>query len=260
MRVSPPLSSDHTTRQPSTASVDCALAIEQVCFDYGAKKALDNVSFALLPGERVMLLGANGAGKSTLFSLICGLFAADSGDITINGRKLLQGAATLAPLGIVFQSQTLDLDLSVEQNLAYFCALHGIGRAEARERIERALRRLDMLDKRSHKVRTLNGGHRRRVEIARATLHEPGILLLDEPTVGLDIPTRTELISYIRRLPETQGCAVLWATHLIDEIRDDDRVLILHEGRVHSDGPARMSCDESGVKDLSELMHRVMHP
>ena len=185
---------------------------------------------------------------------------ADSGSIAINGRQLLQGASALAPLGIVFQSQTLDLDLSVEQNLAYFCALHGIERKTARQRIQIALQRLDLLDRRRHKVRTLNGGHRRRVEIARATLHEPGVLLLDEPTVGLDIPTRTELISYIRALPETQGCAVLWATHLIDEIDDADRVLMLHEGRVQRDGQALQLCSEAGVNDLSELMHQVMHP
>ncbi len=237
-----------------------ALDIRHVSFNYGKRQALDDVSISIAAGERVMLLGANGAGKSTLFSLICGLFAADSGSIAINGRQLLQGASALAPLGIVFQSQTLDLDLSVEQNLAYFCALHGIGRKTARQRIQRALQRLDLLDRRRHKVRTLNGGHRRRVEIARATLHEPGILLLDEPTVGLDIPTRTELISYIRALPETQGCAVLWATHLIDEIDDADRVLMLHEGRVQRDGQAMQSCSDAGVNDLSELMHQVMRP
>lgn len=259
MSVSPPAIVNHTLVQSSPTVGTSALAIDQVCFNYGKKQALDDVSFALAPGETVKLLGANGAGKSTLFSLICGLFAADSGTIAINGRKLLQGASALAPLGIVFQSQTLDLDLSVEQNLAYFCALHGIGRATARQRIELALQRLDMLDRRHHKTRTLNGGHRRRVEIARATLHEPRILLLDEPTVGLDIPTRNELIHYIHSLPETQGCAVLWATHLIDEIRDDDRVLMLHQGRVHSDGPARQTCLDAGASDLSDLMHQVMH-
>lgn len=237
-----------------------ALDIHQVCFNYGSRRALDNVSISMAAGERVMLLGANGAGKSTLFSLICGLFAADSGSIAINGRQILQGAAALAPLGIVFQSQTLDLDLTVEQNLAYFCALHGLDRKTARQRIELALQRLDLLDRRRHKVRTLNGGHRRRVEIARATLHEPGILLLDEPTVGLDIPTRTELISYIRDLPESLGCAVLWATHLIDEIHEQDRVLMLHEGRVQRDGPAQQLCHTGSVADLSELMHQVMHP
>ncbi|MGQ7847723.1 ATP-binding cassette domain-containing protein [Granulosicoccus sp. 3-233] len=260
MSVSHPARTSHSSTASLQNPGDTALDIHQVCFSYGNRQALDDVSIRIDAGERVMLLGANGAGKSTLFSLICGLFAADSGRISINGKQILRGAAALAPLGIVFQSQTLDLDLSVEQNLAYFCALHGIERKTARQRIELALQRLDLLDRRYHKVRTLNGGHRRRVEIARATLHEPGILLLDEPTVGLDIPTRTELIAYIRELPDTLGCAVLWATHLIDEIHENDRVLMLHQGRVHHDGPSQRLCHSAEVTDLSELMHQVMHP
>lgn len=244
---------------PSISSIhQAALSVQQLGFDYGRKQALHDVSFSLAPAERVMLLGANGAGKSTLFSLICGLFAADAGHIAIQGRKLLQGPAALAPLGIVFQSQTLDLDLTVEQNLSYFCALHGIDRRLARQRIEQALQRLDMLDRRADRVRTLNGGHRRRVEIARATLHEPSILLLDEPTVGLDIPTRMELINYLRELPATLGCAVLWATHLVDEIDEQDRVLLLHQGQVKGDASARELCQREQLDDLTELMHRTL--
>lgn len=235
-----------------------ALDIAGVCFNYGSKRALDDVSIRIDTAETVILLGANGAGKSTLFSLICGLFAADTGSIAINGKRLQNGADALSPLGIVFQSQTLDLDLSVQQNLMYFCALHGISRPDARLRIDRALQRLDLQDRRLHKVRTLNGGHRRRVEIARATLHDPSILLLDEPTVGLDIPTRSELIHYIHALPSTQGCAVLWATHLIDEIADDDRVLMMQKGQLRCDGPASQLCREANVSNLSALMQQVM--
>ena len=118
---------------------------------------------------------------------------------------------------------------------------------------------MDLGARRKDKIRSLNGGHRRRVEIARATLHDPRILLLDEPTVGLDIPTRSELINYLHDLPERHHCALLWATHLVDEIEATDRVLILHEGRIHRDGLAADLIAKSDSDDLAGVMHEVMH-
>ncbi|MFT7210107.1 MAG: ABC-2 type transport system ATP-binding protein [Granulosicoccus sp.] len=257
MNTSPMTPSIRAPITPSTASI--ALDIRNVSFHYGKKQVLGPVSVSIQSGETVILLGPNGAGKTTLFSLICGLFSADSGSIHINGQSLLNRAEALAPLGIVFQTQTLDLDLSVEQNLMYYCALHGIHRAEARSRITNSLKQLDLGKRRHDKVRTLNGGHRRRVEIARATLHEPSILLLDEPTVGLDIPTRNELIRTIHELPDTNGCAVLWATHLIDEIYTDDRVLMLHDGQLERDGTSCDLLENAQVSNFSELMQLIMH-
>jgi ABC-2 type transport system ATP-binding protein len=235
-----------------------ALDLQSVGFHYGNKVALCDVSVSIEPAERVILLGPNGAGKTTLFSLICGLFAPDTGNILISGKSRQKQADALAPLGIVFQSQTLDLDLTVEQNLLYYCSLHGISRKNAKARIADGLARMDMSTRKHDKVRTLNGGHKRRVEIIRATLHEPSILLLDEPTVGLDIPTRRELIQYIHELPQTQGCAILWATHLIDEIDNTDRVLMLHEGKLHLDGNCEDLLLNANVADLSELMQQVI--
>lgn len=237
-----------------------ALQISGLSFDYAGKPALSNLDLNMAKGELVILLGPNGAGKTTLFSLICGLFSPAQGDIAINGQSLHNRAEALAPLGIVFQAQTLDLDLTVHQNLAYFCALHGLARAHARSRINDALKRMDLLQRANDKVRTLNGGHRRRVEIIRATLHEPSILLLDEPTVGLDIPTRAELLHYVRSLPSTQGCAVLWATHLIDEIRDSDRVAILHAGVMRHDGVAHKLLQDNQAADLPGLMQSLTSP
>lgn len=235
-----------------------ALNTNHVSFRYGKRLALDTVSLGISPGETVILLGPNGAGKTTLFSLITGLFAPDSGYIEINGVRLSSGSKALAPLGIVFQAQTLDLDLSVEQNLLYFCDLHGLTRGEAKPKIASALERMDLTARRTDKVRNLNGGHRRRVEIARATLHEPSILLLDEPTVGLDIPTRNELVAYLHNLPASQNCALLWATHLVDEIYDEDRVLIMHEGQIRRDGLARELIAASNSDDLAGVMQEVM--
>ena len=142
----------------------------------------------------------------------------------------------LAKLGIVFQQPTLDMDLNVVQNLNYHAALHGMGGRLAKQRIQQELERLDMYDRRFEKIRQLNGGHRRRVEIARALLHKPALLLLDEPTVGLDVPSRQDIVDHVHRLANEENIAVLWASHLIDEIYPDDRVIVLHKGQIKAIG------------------------
>jgi ABC-2 type transport system ATP-binding protein len=228
-----------------------ALAARDITFDYGKRRALSDVSFSVVAGETVILLGPNGAGKSTLFSLIGGLFASPAGKIEICGRSVAeQGAPALAPLGIVFQAQTLDLDLTVRQNLRYFCALHGMDRSVADERIIAELTRMAMAERIDEKVRALNGGHRRRVEIARAALHRPKVLLLDEPTVGLDIPTRRELIADLHGRARNDGTALLWATHLIDEVAENDRVIVLHNGRIVADGSPATLRELTATADL----------
>jgi ABC-2 type transport system ATP-binding protein len=142
----------------------------------------------------------------------------------------------MADLGVVFQQTTLDLDLTVRQNLRYFAALHGLSGRAADARIDAALARLGMAERAGEKARGLNGGHRRRTEIARALLHEPKVLLLDEPTVGLDAPSRAALTQHIHALCSDTGVTVLWATHLTDEVLDGDQVVLLHRGRVLADG------------------------
>ncbi|MCB1381703.1 MAG: ATP-binding cassette domain-containing protein [Notoacmeibacter sp.] len=235
-----------------------ALEISGLTFDYGNRRALDDVSFSIEPGEAAILLGPNGAGKTTLFSLISGLFAAQHGRIVLDGRDLVTtGAQALAPLGIVFQAQTLDLDLTVRQNLRYFCALRGIARVEADRRIAAELERFAMADRLDDKVRALNGGHRRRVEIARALLHRPRILLLDEPTVGLDIPTRRDLIAHLHARSREDGIALLWATHLIDEVEAGDRVIVLHRGQVRADGAPQDLVAQTGAGDLAQAFDRL---
>ncbi|WP_251827500.1 ABC transporter ATP-binding protein [Methylovulum psychrotolerans] len=230
-----------------------ALDINALSFAYGAKKALDQLSFRIYPGECTLLLGPNGAGKSTLFSLITRLYDSHDGHIALCGFDLQkQTGQALAKLGIVFQQTTLDMDLSVLDNLYYHAALHGISRKQAALRIEQELLRLAMWERRHEKVRQLNGGHRRRVEIARALLHQPQLLLLDEPTVGLDVPSRQAIVEYVHQLVRDTGLAVLWASHLIDEVYPDDYVLVLHKGQIKANG----TVDEvlqltgtSGIKD-----------
>lgn len=214
-----------------------ALKVEELSFSYQAKKALDNVDFSVAAGECTILLGANGAGKSTLFSLITRLYDTRAGKIELCGFDVKkQTRQALANLGVVFQQTTLDLDLTVAQNLRYHAALHGMSRKLANQRIAEELERLNMLERQNEKVRQLNGGHKRRVEIARALLHKPTLLLLDEPTVGLDMPSRQAIVEHVHQLASEHQLAVLWATHLIDEVYADDCLLLLHKGQIKAKG------------------------
>lgn len=214
-----------------------ALELSEISFAYGAKKALDHVSFVVPTGRCAMLLGPNGAGKSTLFSLITRLYDSASGTIQIAGHNLRSAPLkALASLGVVFQQTTLDLDLTVRQNLLYHAALHGLDSRTGQRRIDEELERLEMRHRDQEIVRNLNGGHRRRVEIARALLHHPKLLLLDEPTVGLDVPSRKTLVEHIHALTRSGKLSVLWATHLIDEIAPDDTLIVLHQGTVRAEG------------------------
>ncbi len=215
------------------------LGVERLSYAYGRKVALDDVSFTVEPGAFCALLGPNGAGKSTLFALLTRLFTAPSGRITVAGHDLSRAPRkALAAMGVVFQQPTLDLDLTVQRNLTYFAALHGLSGRKARSRIAAALDRLDMADRAGERARDLNGGHRRRLEIARCLIHRPSVLLLDEPTVGLDAASRRAITAHVHDLSHNDGLTVLWATHLTDEIADDDRLLILHRGRLIEDGTA----------------------
>lgn len=209
-----------------------ALDVSRVSYRYGAKEALRDVSFSLAPGRFTALLGPNGAGKSTLFSLLTRLFVTGEGQILVAGHDLSrEPRAALAKLGVVFQQPTLDLDMSVARNMSYFAALHGLSRRAAQARIDAALDRLAMRERAAEKVRNLNGGHRRRMEIARALVHNPEILLLDEPTVGLDTASRRAITEHVHDLAQ-DGLTVFWATHLVDEIAPEDDVVILHQGQV----------------------------
>ena len=228
-----------------------AVAIEGVSHNYGARRALDDVTFAIAPSTFAVLLGLNGAGKSTLFSLMTRLYAVQRGHIRIFGHDVDRAAsAALRLIGVVFQSRTLDLDLSVIQNLTYHAALHGIGKHEGRKRADDVLARIALSERANDKVRNLSGGQMRRVEIARALLHRPRLLVLDEPTVGLDIKSRADILGQVRRLVVAEGVSVLWATHLIDEVADDDDVVVLHHGRVLAHGPVARVVADADVQDI----------
>jgi ABC-2 type transport system ATP-binding protein len=204
---------------------------------YGQRVALGGVSFALAAGRRVALLGPNGAGKSTLFQVLTGLFAADEGDVQVAGFSLrAQPTKALAHIGVVFQQMSLDLDLSVRRNLAFHAALHGIPGAQANARIETLCEARGLTADLARPVRELSGGNRRKVELVRALLHRPAVILMDEPTVGLDPKSRRDLLGAIDADVRERASTVLWATHLVEEAATADRVLVLHQGRLLADG------------------------
>ena len=240
-----------TPARPGAASAP-ALVISGVNHSYGARRALIDIDFTVQPASFTALLGLNGAGKSTLFSLITRLFGIQSGQISIFGHDIGRAPGeALRLLGVVFQPRTLDLDLSVLQNLLYHAALHGIGRRDARLRSDEVLAQIGLADRANSKVRDLSGGQMRRLEIARALLHRPRLLLLDEATVGLDVKARADILAHVRQLVTEQGIGVLWATHLFDEIIGSDNLVILHQGRVLARGDVADVLAKAGAHDVN---------
>lgn len=239
--------------QQATETEMPTLVVNGVSHRFDDYLALDNVSLTVPRGQFVVLLGLNGAGKSTLFSLITRLYDNVTGEIRILGNDVRRKpTAALSRLGVVFQSRTLDQDLSLQQNLMYHAALHGIGRSEAKVRCQQALERVGLADRQNEKVRNLSGGQARRVEIARSLLHRPGCLLLDEPTVGLDIGSRESVVSIVRKLVAEQDLGVLWATHLIDEIAPTDHIVVLHKGKVLFTGTVPAFLTATGCDNIRD--------
>jgi len=235
-----------------------ALAVRHLSHAYGARRALDDVSFTVARGAFAVLLGLNGAGKSTLFSLATGLYAARQGAVEIMGYDVAQASGeALRRLGVVFQARTLDLELSLTQNLLYHAALQGIGPRKGKRLASAALERAGLAERARDKARDLSGGQMRRVEIARALLHKPSLLLLDEPTVGLDIKARADILAHVRALVAQENLAVLWTTHLIDEVAPEDQVIVLHQGRVLADGTAAEVVAAQGAKTIGEAFEKL---
>jgi ABC-2 type transport system ATP-binding protein len=238
--------------------VTAALEIRGLGYRYGKRPALAEVEIELPAGRFVVLLGPNGAGKTTLFSLITRLFATQSGSIRVFGHdNQREPGAALSALGVVFQQRTLDLDLTAGQNLIYHAALHGMPFGAGRRRAREELARTGLSGEIGRKVRQLSGGQLRRVEIARALLHEPRLLLCDEATVGLDIGSRAELLAYVRSLVRERGLTILWATHLVDEVNPEDWVIVLHKGRILCQGPCREVVAETGQATIGAALSQL---
>lgn len=228
-----------------------AIAVTGVSKSYGRVKALQEVSFSVAPGTVTALLGLNGAGKTTLLQILTGLFVPDAGQVLVQGYDIARSpTAALARLGVVFQQTVLDLDLTVAQNLRFYAGLHGLRGARAEAAAQHALATLGCADLAPRTVRQLSGGTRRKIEIARALLTSPDVLLLDEPSGGLDTGSRAELARTVFGLAAERGTAVLWATHLVQEVERASAVVILHGGRVAASGSPHNLVARSGAANL----------
>jgi ABC-2 type transport system ATP-binding protein len=220
--------------------VTLAIEVIELHHNYGSRPSLRGVSFDVRVGEILALVGPNGAGKTTTIRAVCTLTHPRYGLVDVGGyNTVLQPYAVRRSIGVVFQEHTLDADLSVEANLRFHAALHGMPAAGAKRRAAELLSQLGIADRRKTTVRELSGGLKRRAEIARALLHGPSILVLDEPTIGLDPHARHNLWLTLRALRDTQGVTVFFTTHYIDEAEVADRVVIIDDGRVICTGSPR---------------------
>jgi len=219
-----------------------AVELEGITKRYGRHLALDGISFSVAQGEVFALLGPNGAGKTTLLHILCTILDPDSGTARIAGADVVrQPLRARRSLGVVFQQSSLDDRLTVAENLAFHGAVYGVPPALRRERIAATLEAVGLTDRRDALVRTLSTGMRRRLEIARALVHDARILVLDEPTVGLDAQSREAIWSYIESLRRERGLTLIVTTHYVEEVEACDRVCIIDEGKVIAlDTPANL--------------------
>lgn len=213
------------------------IAIEHLNKSFGTVHAVNDLSFRVKKGELFAFLGVNGAGKSTTISMICGQLDADSGSIRVNGKDVKSEAHQIKEwLGVVFQDSALDKPLTARENIKSRAALYGITGKEYQKRLEELIEIFELQEFLDRPVGKLSGGQRRRVDIARALIHRPQLLILDEPTTGLDPQTRKMIWSIIERLRKEEGLTVLLTTHYMEEAATAGYIVIIDHGRIAAEG------------------------
>ena len=224
-----------------------SISVSQVYHQYGERMALDGVDLEVPAGRIFVLLGPNGSGKTTLFRLISTLMPIQKGEITVAGADAKRDPMSVrGKIGIVFQSPSLDKKLTVDENIACQGALYGIGGAVLKQRRDEVLRTMGLLDRRSDFCEALSGGLKRRVELAKGMLHQPGVLLLDEPSTGLDPAARLDLWEALTEMA-SEGMTILLTTHLLEEAEKADEIAILANGRVIAQGGPEKLRGEMGA-------------
>lgn len=234
------------------------LQLEDISYFYGKQAALSHINLTIKQGMN-LLLGPNGAGKSTLFALLTLLQNPHSGSMVFDGEPLDKNHRNLLrEFGVVFQLSSLDLDLTVEQNLMYYGHLHGLNQKQVTQRAQPLLDAFALADFLNRTVRSLNIGHRRRLEIVRALIHHPKLLLLDEPSSSLDIPAREALNDCLRNWIRQHQLSVLWSTHLIEDIESSDHIILLHKGRCFAQGSAQELCSTLRCDNVSTVFRKMV--
>ena len=234
------------------------LEFNNVNFFYGKKQILNDVTFNIKEGEFFVLLGLNGVGKSTIFSLITRLLKLEDGKIFINGESIENYTKSLKDIGVVFQEATLDLDLTVKQNLYYYGALKGLAFEESLESIKKEIEKLNLDKFLDTPARNLSGGQRRKVEILRALINKPKLLLLDEPTVGLDLKARFDILDYVRQLVKYKNLSVLWISHLFDEVENKDSIALIKNGEIIEQTKVENLLLKYEQKNLVDIFNEIM--
>jgi len=213
------------------------IEVQDITHQYGDRVALSNVSFDVKKGEIFGLLGPNGGGKSTLFRILSTMMVPTDGHAIIAGQDVERNPGEVRRhVGVVFQTQSLDKALTVQENLRAQGHLHGLSGVILRDRMERAMERLGLSDRRKDLVETLSGGLKRRVEIAKALLHQPQVLLMDEASTGLDPAARRDLSRHVENLRQSEGVTILLTTHILEEADRCDRLVLLHQGKIVAEG------------------------
>jgi len=213
------------------------IQVQNLTHRYGDRVALSGVSFEVRQGEIFGLLGPNGGGKSTLFRILSTMMSPSEGRAVLAGYDVVrQPGEVRRRVGVVFQTQSLDKALTVEENLRSQGHLHGLSGATLRERMEKAMEQLGLAERRKDLVETLSGGLKRRVEIAKALLHRPQILLMDEASTGLDPAARRDLSRHVADLRDHDGVTILLTTHILEEADRCDRLVLLHHGKIVAQG------------------------
>lgn len=209
------------------------LEVKNLSKNFGKLCVLDNISFKIEKGEYVAIIGKNGAGKTTLLNILIGLLSPDKGSIKYFDKNFNEHITSiLFKIGIVFQQHTLDFDLSLIKNLLFYADIHGMQRSDSKKKIDELLSRFDLYDFKNYKARNLSGGMKRRLEIARALLKKPEILILDEATSGLDPAAREKILLDLKELTSKDKITILTITHLESEIKDVEKIIKLEKGKI----------------------------